>query len=184
MQLNKKENKLKFLKFYEHLNSSAIFKINNKYNIPLINVGNEKLIFYCIEEEFNFISNFEFIHDVKNWLNYDLKMFKQDENFCYVLLLNVILIIRINYEQKYVECLFRCCLQRTEINKIFPVKNGLLFGSSQDYYFQYLAKINGKFEFVNDNVILENGNYNDKIVDIIKDEDHLMVIGENKIFEL
>ena len=177
-QLNKTEKNLKFIKFYKILNSDAIFKIKNDYDTPLIGVGDEKLVFYSINEEFNLISSFDYSHNIKNWSIYKLKKFKQDEEFCYVLLLNTIMVIKVNYEQKKIDCLFRCCLGREEIKYIFPVQKGLLFGIERDS-FEYLTKINDQFEILRNSI-----NFDEKIYDTIKDQNHLIIIGENKIIEL
>ena len=177
-QLNKTEKKLKFIKFYKILNSDAIFKIKNDNDTPLISVGNEKLIFYSINKEFDLISSFDYSHNIKNWPIYKLKQFKQDEEFCYVLLLNTIMIIKVNYEQKKIDCLFHCCLGREEINYIFLVQKGLLFGIERDF-FKYLTKINDQFEIIKNSMY-----FDEKIYDIIKEQNHLIIMGENKIIEL
>ena len=177
-KLNKKQKKLKFIKFYEKSNFYSFFKINSN-DIQLIAIGNEKLIFYSIDDKSNLKANFDYIHNIKNWSLYKLKLFKQYEKYCYILIFNVIMIIKINYTQKKIDCLFRCCLGRDIVKNIFPIGNGLLF-SSDGSCFKYLTKINDDFEIIDKRIYLEDG----EIFDIIKDTNSLFIISKYKILEI
>ena len=179
-QINKNTNKLKFIKFYEQLNNYSIFPLKNP-NISLINIGNEKLIFYTINNEFDIITSFDYIHNVKNWKIYALKLFKQNEEYCYVLLFNTLIIFKIIYVQKKIDCLYNCCLGRNDIRYIFPVYKGIIFGSTNyPYDFKYLTKIRNDYKIIN-NFYLDFKD--DKCYDIILDKNDLFVVHQNSIIE-
>ena len=181
-QLNKIEKKLTIIKFYNNLNSNYIFKLENNYDIPLISVGNEKIIFYKINDKNELIPSFDYIHNINNYSFYENKKFIQDNDYCYILILNFIMIIRINYEQKKIDCLFRCCLGINEIKNIFPSLKGIFFIESGDYFRKYLTKINGEYEIIKNNYFLDNY----RIYDIAKDEttEGLYIIGSETIIEI
>ena len=174
--LNIKKKKLTLIKFYNDLNSYSIFKLENNYNIPLISIGNEKLIFYKIDDKNDLIPIFDYFHNNKNWSFYENKKFIQNDDYCYILLLNSIMIIIINYEQNKVDCLFHCSLGRNELECIFPAFKGIFFGG----YLNYLTKINGVYE------IVKNGfdSKEDYVLDIFKDSNRLFIIMSKKIIEI
>ena len=177
-QINKKNNKLKFIKFYPELNNYTIFPIKNS-NIHLINIGNEKLIFYSINNEFDIITEFEYIHNIKNWPIYELKLFKQKEEYCYALLYNTLIIFKIFNEQKKIDCLYKCCFKRKDIKYIFPVQKGIFFGSKQ-YCFDYLTKVKDDYKIID--YFHLNFEY-DEYYDIIPEKNNLFVVGHNSIIE-
>ena len=177
-QINKKNNKLKFIKFYPELNNYTIFPIKNS-NIPLINIDNEKLIFYSINNEFDIITEFEYIHNIKNWPIYELKLFKQKEEYCYALLYNTLIIFKIINEQKKIDCLYKCCFKRKDIKYIFPVQKGIFFGSEQ-YSFDYLTKVKDDYKIID--YFHLNFEY-DEYYDIIPEKNNLFVVGHNSIIE-
>ena len=84
MGIKQKEKKLKFVKFYENLNSFIIFNIRNNDYAQLIAVGNEKLIFYSFDEKYNLKVVFDYSLEINSYDDNDSKMFKQDQNYCYV----------------------------------------------------------------------------------------------------
>ena len=176
-EINKKN---KFVEFYEELNNYTIFPIKNN-NIPLINIGNEKLIFYSINNEFDIINDFDYVHNIKNWHIYELKLFKQNEEYCYVLLFNTIIIFKIIYEQKKIDCIYNCCLEKKEIKDIFPVQKGIFFGNKNYLYeFYYLTKIKDDYKIIcNFYLNLEE----DYCYDIIPDNNNLFVVHRNTIIE-
>ena len=180
--LNKIEKKLTFIKIYNNLNSNSIFKLENNYDIPLISIGDEKLFFYKINDKNELKFSFDYIHNINNYSFYENKKLIQDNNYCYILLLNSIMIIRINYEQKKIDCLFRCCLGINEIKNIFPSLNGIFFIEVRDYFSKYLTKINGEYEIIKNRFYLENL----RIYDVVKDEnaERLFIIGSETIIEI
>ena len=170
-KLNKKEKKLKFLKRHDYSNDYTIFKMNdNIIDISLISVGNEKLIFYDLDDEFNLKSKFDYIHNIKNRTISKIKLFKQDEKYCYILVQNVLMIIKIDAKNK-VECLFRSCLGRYIVKNIFLVRKGLLI-ANEAHYCKYLAEIKGNYQIFG-NLMFSVGPI--KVYDIIKDNNQLFI---------
>lgn len=174
-KLDKKVKKLKFLKCYDYPNDYSIFKIhNNIIDIPLIAIGNEKIIFYNLDDKFNLKAEFDYIHNIKNRIISKIKLFKQDENYCYILVRNVLMIIKID-DKKKVECLFRSCLGRYIIKNIFPVRKGLLI-ADECRFCNYLTEIKGNYKIINNLMFFRNI----KVYDIIKDNNQLFIIAYKK----
>ena len=184
-ELNKKKKKLNFLKFYRNLNFYNIFNSQNNNYAQLIAIGEENLIFYNMDKNFNLINVFE--HSIDS--NYSIspfmrsfvseKLFKQDKNYFYVYVLNAINILKIDFQQKKIENLFSSCMDISDANCILPFKNGLLLGCNVPF-FVYLTKVKDKFEFI------ENISYlkNDIIFDMKIYNDYLYVIGNENILIL
>ena len=124
-ELNKKKKKLNFGKFYENLNSYIIFNIKNNDYAQLIAVGNEKLIFYNVDEKYNLINVFDYSLEINGYDNNETKIFRQDQNYCYVYVQNVINVFKIDFEQKKIESLFHCDIEISDTNCILPFKGGL-----------------------------------------------------------
>lgn len=137
------------------------------------------LIFYNIDDEFNLKPEFDYIHCIKNRAISKLKIFKQDDKYCYILFHNVLMIIKID-DKKKVECLFRSYLGREIVNNICPIKRGLLFGWNNYPYINYLMEINGNFEII-DNAIFLRDNI---IYDIIKDNNQLFIVTNKEILAI
>ena len=168
-KLDKKEKKLIFLKSYDYPNDYSIFKMNIINDITLISVENEKLIFYDLDDEFNLKAKFDYIHNVKNKTISGIKLFKRDEKYCYVLVQNVLMIIKID-DKKNVECLFRACLGRYIINNIFPVRKGLLI-IDDCHFCRYLTEIKGNYQIIHNIMFFRNI----KVYHIIKDNNQIFI---------
>ena len=175
-ELNKKKKKLKFVKFYENLNSYIIFNIINNDFAQLIAVGNEKLIFYKIDEKYNLTFVFDYSLEINNYEDNESKIFKQDQNYCYVYVKDKINIFKIDFEQKKIESLFSWYIEISETNSILPFKNGLLFGCNVPF-FQYLTKVKNEFELIEFISYLKN----DKIFDMAIYSNFLYIIGNCNI---
>ena len=95
---DKNEKKMNFIKYYEDLNSYTICKIKNS-DIPLIALGNEKLIFYNVDDKSDLI--FIFNYELNYFDSYETrKVFYQDEKYFYALILGLVFIFTINYKKK------------------------------------------------------------------------------------
>ena len=106
----------------------------------MIAVGNDKLIFYNIDEKYNLKVIFEYSLEINSYDDNESKILKQNQNYIYVYVKNVINIFKINFEQKKIESLFSCYIEISDTNSILPFQNGLLFGCNVPF-FQYLTKV-------------------------------------------
>ena len=175
-ELNKKKKKLNFAKFYENLNSYILFNIKNNDYAQLIAVGNEKLIFYNVDEKYNLINVFDYSLEINGYDNNETKIFRQDQNYCYVYVQNVINVFKIDFEQKKIESLFHCDIEISDTNCILPFKGGLLFGCNVPF-FQYLTKVKDIFKLIEFLSYLKN----DIIFDMNIFFNYLYVIGNCNI---
>ena len=114
-------------------------------------------------------SKFDYIHNIKNRTISTIKLFKQDEKYSYILVQNVLMIIKIDAKNK-VDCLFRSCLGRYIVKNIFLVRKGLLI-ANEAHYCKYLAEIKGNYQIFGN--LMFSGNI--KVYDIIKDNNQLFI---------
>ena len=175
-ELNKRKKKLNFVKFYENLNSYILFNIKNNDYAQLIAVGNAKIIFYNIDEKYNLINVFDYSLEINGYDNNETKIFKQDQNYCYVYVQNAIYIFKFDLEQKKIERLFYCYLEISDTNSILPFQNGLLFGCNVPF-FQYLTKVKDEFKLIESLLYLKN----DIIFDMTIYYNYLYIIGNCNI---
>ena len=184
-ELNKGQKKLEFLTYYEYLNLYTVFQVKNIDDISLIAIGRKNFEFYSIKDKSNLIPLFKYEQEIDYYHSDDVKMFKQDKKYCYALVLGYLIIFKIYYKQKKIERIFCSYLDKVEYsffikfnspNCLCPFQSGLLIGNNLPF-FQYWKK----YEDIN--TIIEYLVYlkNDKIFDIIKNENYLFVIGNNNI---
>ena len=141
-----------------------------------IAVGNAKIIFYNIDEKYNLINVFDYSLEINGYDNNETKIFKQDQNYCYVYVQNAIYIFKFDLEQKKIERLFYCYLEISDTNSILPFQNGLLFGCNVPF-FQYLTKVKDEFKLIESLLYLKN----DIIFDMTIYYNYLYIIGNCNI---